>query len=93
MVDSRSGVEVLGWRGGLTGTDPLIGSRTGVKAPGSGSGLEGTDPRACTRTRVDTPGSGGGLADTGTRTGPCTGVVAHHIFFAENRRYFKFYQH
>ena len=77
MVDSRTGVEALGWGGGLAGTYPLFGPRTGVKTPGSGGGLSGTDTRTGTRTGVDVPESGAGIADTGTRIGPCTGVVAH----------------
>ena len=77
VVDSRTGVEVLGWGGGLAGTYPLFCPRTGVKTPGSGGGLSGTDTRTGTRTWVDVPGSGAGLADAGARTGPCTGVVAH----------------
>ena len=74
VVDSRTGVEALGWGGGLAGAYPLLGPRTGVMTPGSGRELEGRDTHTGTRTRVDTPKSGG---DTGTRTGPCTGVVTH----------------
>ena len=74
MVDSRTGVEALGWGGGLAGTYPLIAPRTGVMTPGSGCELEGRDTHTGARTGVDAPKLGG---DTGTRTGPCTGVVTH----------------
>ena len=72
MVDSRTGVEALGWGRGLAGTYPLIAPRTWVMTPGSGGELEGRDTHPGTRTGVDAPKSGG---DTGTRTRPCTGVV------------------
>ena len=74
VVDSGTGVEALGWGGGLAGTYPLFGPRTGVMTPESGRELEGIYTYTGTCTGVDTPKSGG---DTGTRTGPFTGVVAH----------------